>query len=263
LVATIRGNFKVAQLLLERGADPNAPGPGYTPLHWAAGSWEATLTGANGSALGRDEDWRVLAGLRGEIKLDFIKALLAHGANPNARLVKDPPRFGYSQFNFIWKSANPLAPNMGPLDLSGATPFLLSAMSADVSVMRLLVEAGADPALSTKDDTTALMLAAGIGRVQEESFVSEDAALEAVKVALEFGNDIHAVNKRGQTPLHAAAFLRYNKVVQYLVDQGASVRTRNVRGQIPAVVAELTYGGSSEVVNRSATGDLLRKLGGE
>ena len=40
LVATVRGQVPLALFLLEHGADPNVGDAGFTPLHWAAGTWE-------------------------------------------------------------------------------------------------------------------------------------------------------------------------------------------------------------------------------
>ena len=41
LVATVRAQVPLALFLLEKGADPNAGDAGFTPLHWAAGTWES------------------------------------------------------------------------------------------------------------------------------------------------------------------------------------------------------------------------------
>ncbi len=94
-VATLRGHGEVAALLLDRGADPNADGPGYTPLHWAAGTWETELNGANGIRAPADHEWNRMRGVQ-EGKLELVKALLDHGANPNARLKKNPARYGFT-----------------------------------------------------------------------------------------------------------------------------------------------------------------------
>src|SRR5207237_10453254 len=103
----------------------------------------------------------------------------------------------------------------------GATACLLAGMAGDVEVMRALAAGGADPRLKTKDDTTALMLAAGLGRYLAESRVTEDRALEAVKVVLELGAEVNAANESGNTALHGAAHTKANKVIEFLVEHGA------------------------------------------
>ena len=135
VVAVVRGHSELAIYLLERGADPNAGATGYTALHWASGSWETELTGPNGIDAQGDEEWRSLAGVAAR-KVELIRALLAHGADPNARLAKTPPRAGYTQLPVEHRVA-------GVNPYPGATPFLLAAMAADVDVMRVLAEKGA------------------------------------------------------------------------------------------------------------------------
>ena len=86
LVATVRGHADLAILLLERGADPNAS-VGYTALHFAAGSWHTELTGRlRGIETDRDDEWRSMNEVRVG-KLRLVEALLAHGADADARLL--------------------------------------------------------------------------------------------------------------------------------------------------------------------------------
>ena len=95
LVATVRGRTAFAEFLLDHGADPNAKTAGYTALHWAAGTWVTQLTGKFGITP-ESKEWGALGGLRGAAKVAFVKQLLAHGADPNARVAKTPPLFGTS-----------------------------------------------------------------------------------------------------------------------------------------------------------------------
>ncbi len=255
LVATVRGHIAVATFLLEHGADPNANGAGYTALHWAAGTWETELTGPNGIVTQPDDEWGSLAGLQTG-KLELVQSLLAHGANPNAQLAKTPPRVGYSQLPVEHRL-------VGVNVYGGATPFLLAAMAGDVSIMRVLAAGGADPRLATMDKTTALMVAAGLGRYMAESRVREDNALQAVKLALDLGGDVNSTNEAGNTALHGAAYTKSNAIVQFLVDNGAAVNVMNKRGQTPLMIADSIRAGSATVTSRTETGDLLRRLGAE
>jgi ankyrin repeat protein len=255
LVATVRGHADLAIYLLEQGADANSDAAGFTALHWASGSWETELTGPNGIVAQGDAEWSALPGVQAG-KLRLVEALLKHGANPNAAAGKIPPRVGYTQLAVENRvvGVNPHA---------GATPFVLAAMAGEVDVMRAVAAAGADPRGTTSDKTTALMVAAGLGRYQAESRLTEARALETVKAALELGADVNAANDSGNTALHGAAYIKSNTLVQFLVDQGALVNVANKRGQTPAVVADTIRAGSATVSGRTATGDLLRKLGGD
>jgi ankyrin repeat protein len=239
LVATVRGHWDVAELLLKQGANPNA-GSGFTPLHWAAGAWETQLSGEFGS-----QEYEVLAGLRPG-KLDFVKLLVTSGADVNARITRQPPRFGFSVFQ---------------MRLLGATPFFLAAHSGDVDIMRFLVSAGADPSIPTNQNTTPIMAAAGLGRIIAESRTTEARALAAVRSILELGADVKAVNDRGETALHGAAYHGADSIVRLLVDRGAEINPKSKCGWTPLTIAEGVFH-SGGVFVHPKTVDLLRKLGG-
>jgi uncharacterized protein len=253
VIAVVRGHTALAIHLLEHGADANASATGYTALHWASGSWETELTGPNGIDAQADEEWRSLAGVAGG-KVELIRALLAHGADPNAKLGKTPPRAGYTQLPVEHRV-------VGVNPYPGATPYLLAAMAGDVDVMRVLTESGANPRLAANDGTTALMVAAGLGRYLAESRVTAVRALAAAKLALELGADINAVNESGNTALHGAAQTKADTIIKFLAANGADLSLRNKRGQTPLTIADTVRAGSATVNQKTPTGDLLRSLG--
>ena len=248
LVASVRGHTRLAMFLLEQGADPNAGEAGYTPLHWAAGSWHSELTGSlRGIATARDQEWRSLNGVR-DGKLELVEALLAHGADPDVRLVDHPPQFGFASQRFR-------------VSIAGATPFLLAAMDANVPVMDALAAAGADTRLATDEGTTPLMVASGLGRVPAETRVTEADTLEAVQFVLDLGAEVNATNLVGRSALHGAAHIRSDPAVQLLVDHGATVQVADQRGITPLMIAE---GGGHILLpglGGGSTADLLRALG--
>ena len=253
LIATVRGYPDLTALLLNAGADANASGTGYTALHWAAGSWETELTGEFGLDAPTSE-WAVLAGLTGEAKLDLVSTLLAHGADPDVRTTRRVPRFGFS--------AGSSSPQF--YDMLGATPFLLAAQAGDAAVMRALVAAGADPLIPTDANSTPLMQAAGIARVIGETHVPEAGSLEAVKLAVELGVDINALDDAGNTALHGAATQGADTVVQFLVDQGAELDVRNAYGETPwMIVAGFGLRRAGVNIDHPTTADLLRVLGAD
>jgi ankyrin repeat protein len=155
----------------------------------------------------------------------MVSALLAHGADPNARLrTWTPTRRASKDFNF--------APA-----LVGATPLWLAVRFTEPGVMRLLVKHGADPLFVHHADyaneaqvrqthvTTALMAAAGMGGgtawVQPARGEREALTLEAVTLAIELGVDVNAADTDGRTALDAAKVLGYETVVNFLVEKGA------------------------------------------
>jgi ankyrin repeat protein len=259
LVATIRGHSALVKFLLEHGADPNA-GPGFTPLHWAAGVWNTELTGRTGL---RDEgsEWGTLEGLQGQAKLDLVSLLLAHGANPNARAAVNPR---YETGGRMAGGSNAPGGRAQP-SMAGATPFWMASKASELDVMRLLLASGADPSLATNRKTTPLMAAAGVSGGTGNTPVPEDRALAAVTLCWELGNDVNTVNVDGLTALHGAAFRGpqgEDTIIQFLVDKGAKLNVKDRRGWTPLTIVEGLYFAATNTYSPSAA-ELLGKLGAE
>ena len=251
LVASSSGHEALAIYLLEKGADPNAADEyGTTALHNAVQRGFSSLTGVR-----YDPSYRV----RPPNMPKLVKALLAMGANPNARINRSDQR----------------GPNEGSaiqLSMVGATPFLLAAVAADAWLMRVLREGGADPRLATERKTTPLMAAAGAVCAATCAFQGENRgneeeerkALEAVRAAVEAGADLDATNANGLTAMHAAAYTGADSIVQFLADIGAKVDVKDKAGETPWSMAT----GISPALRRRgqygshpSTGNLLLKLG--
>lgn len=238
LVAILNGHYTLANFLLEKGADPNAvDGKGRAALYAAVDM--------------RNLEWSTRPAPPEKdpmTELDLINALLAHGADPNARLTKKIPLRGQPSFDGRWAN------------MIGATPFWRAAQSDDVTVMRLLKEKGADPLLATTDHTTPLMVAAGVGWSDGQSHGSQSDAPEALKLCLEWGGDVNAANDVGYTALHGAAFRGANDVVKLLVEKGARMDVKNQEGRLPVNMAEGMHIGPGGWVEHEDTAALLHKL---
>ncbi len=243
MVAVLRGHSAFARFLMDRGADPNIDKAGYTALHWAAGKWESSMT--HDYPTTTHSEWRYLGGVP-EGKLELVQALVAHGADVNARLKTGPPRYGINLFN--------------PTILTGATPFFIAALSADAEMMKVLVALGADPLATAGGTATALMAASGLGRVPGDSLITDEASVDAVNLCLDLGLDVNAANAQGETALHGSAYYGNPKVAQRLVERGANMEARNKRGDTPLKVS-LGYSQSAMVLTRPEISALLRKLG--
>jgi uncharacterized protein len=251
VLATVRAKVDIALFLLDKGADANLAGSGFTALHWASGSWETELTVTSITPDREGEEWRTVAGLR-ERRLDLVKALLEHGADPNARVRRPPQRVGSSK-------------NPGLPELVGATPFVIAAVGGAADVMRVLAEHGADVHAKTSSNGTPLMAAAGLGRAIGEVLVPETDNFAAAKLLFELGAvDVNAVDTLGNSALHYAAFMRRDSIVQLLVDHGARLDVPNLYGETPLFLAEVVIqfaGGGRTETGPTSTGTLLRKLG--
>jgi ankyrin repeat protein len=202
ILAVENGHFELAVALLEAGADPNDQRSGFTALH--------TITWVRKPNRGDGDDGDPAPIGSGTLSsLEFVRKLVEHGADVNARLKRG-------------------SSGRGVLSRVGASPFLLASVTDDVPLMRLLVELGADPLLPNADNSTPLMAAAGLGtRAPGEEAGTEPEALEAVALALELGGDVNAVDNNGETAMHGAAYKNLPRVVQLLADRGARVEVWN------------------------------------
>ena len=199
-LAAHAGFGDLVELLLENGAEPNAAEAGFGALHAAVMRRDRRMVGA----------------------------LLDHGADPNAVLrTWTSPRRASRDHHF----APPLV---------GATPFWLAARFTAPDIMRLLVAHGADPLFVHHADykepaysqprleaTTALMAATGMGGGRLRAWMPlgraevEAQTLEAVRLAVELGIDVNAIDTDDRTVLDGARAARLEIVVAFLESQGA------------------------------------------
>ena len=219
-VATLNAHYDLGVWLLEQGADPSADEQGWTALH--------QLVWARRPNLGFNNPAPIPTGLVSD--LEFVEALVEHGADINARETKEPRGGDGSGAPGGYRNV---------LNRVGATPFLLAAKAVDVALMRLLVRLGADPLLPNEDGTTPLMVAAGVGiwAVGESPGTNEE-ALQAVKLMLELGDVVTTVDANGDTALHGAVIRGSESLVRFLVDQGADLESVNERDWTPLTIAE-------------------------
>jgi uncharacterized protein len=214
IIAIINGEYEVAQVLLGKGANPNIGDiKGMTPLYAAIDMHTVPTT------FGRpDPPHAVIEG-----SVDAVEMLLAAGANPNARLTGP----------ILKRVYNPGDPRLA----EGATPFMRAARGADMTVMRLLIAAGADPKLDQKNGNTPLMLtaSAGSGRGSDNNpdHVTEAQALAALDYLIGLGLDLNATNDEGDSVMHVTTNLGSPAVIQFLYGKGARLDLKNKAGRTP------------------------------
>lgn len=225
---TCPANEELGILFLQYDADPNqADGASFLPLQ------RAVQTGME----------------------DLAAVLLSHGADPNAPVASDVRQ---------WTGKNRGgARSIRPVPI-GATPFFIAAWTHNPHLMRLLLEAGADPHATAADGTTPLHAAAGVrGRppMGYSSHLEPPRMLEAIRVALDRGADINAANEAGRTAMHGAADIKSTELIQFLFDNGARIDVTDNEGETP-----LSLAGDGDLYDDSkanAATKLLRELAGQ
>ena len=278
LVAIINGNFDLAMMLLEMGADPTLVSEdGAAPLfatinnEWALRTWYPQPTASRQQKTSY---------------LELMEALLVAGADPNVRL---KTHIWYASYN---------AGRMG-VDFADATAFWRAAYATDVAGMRLLAAYGADPNIrtikpaqrrrrfgpnrpatpdstETEEDPSGLPLtpvggpavhplhaASGVGygtsRVGQQHRHVPDGWLPAVRYLVEeLGVDVNVRDHDGYSALHHAAARGDNKVIEFLVKHGADVMFVSRRGQ---TTVDMANGPQQRVQPFFDTIALLESLG--
>jgi ankyrin repeat protein len=241
VLAILNTHYDLTQFLIDRGEDINiAAKNGRTALYSAVEM--------------HDVDWSPRPAHKETDKttsMDIIHTLLDHKANVNAQLTAPAPIEKHAQ-------------DMGDKTMAaGTTSFTRAARSADVELMHLLLDNGADPKLVGKDNQTALMVAAGVS-YNDHIRGTEEEALEAVKLCVSLGLDVTAATDKGETPLHGAAHRGADSITKYLVERGANVNARNKRGFTPLDLAmgKGGYMGGPGPVH-DTTAAIIRQAGGE
>ena len=244
VLAIINSHYHMAALLLDKGGDPNvADARGMAALYAAVDMH--TLPWLFGSPEPKNRD--------SLDSLDIVKMLLDHRADPNAPL-KAPA---------LQRLHTPGDPVLG----EGTTPFMRAAKSGDVTVMRLLLDKGADPLRVQKNRTNALIIASGLGwqdggnNLNTRDKGSQADAIEAIRLCLDRGLDIHAVNDNGTSVLHAAAVRgQADDIIRFLAAKGARADAKNRQGQTALDVALGRRGQDGAVAVVPNTVDILREL---
>ena len=274
LMATLNGQFDLALVLIERGANPDlgTSTDGVTPLfavlqtEWAPKS---------NYPQPRAQD------LQQAEYMDVLRALLEAGADPNPRL---NTHLWYWEYGLT---------KMG-IDLTGATPFWRATFAQDLEAMRLLVAHGADPHIPTRWPEVGMReRRQQDGRQQEDSALpwipegapnawpihaaagggylglgafsvrnQPDQFIPAVKYLIEeLGADVNQRDSWLYTPMHYAASRGDNELIEYLVSLGGDVTAITRLGQSTADMARGGRAGFFTRVPYPETVELLQSLG--
>ena len=200
-VAIFNGNYDVASFLIDGKADVNtADAQRFTPLFWAVDRRNMETA--------PNFPWMVTAD-----PMPLIRKLLDAGANPNA-LVNNTPRARMRE---------------GSPRIVFATPLMRAAFAADLELVTLLLERGADPKIVSRDGETMLSAAAGLAFIHGyHRGKSPEERLQVVRKFVELGNDVNQPDDYGITPLMAAGNYGNVPIIQYLIDAGADLAAHDL-----------------------------------
>jgi ankyrin repeat protein len=233
VLAIANGHYELAGFLLDKDANPNLAGQGWNAM--------VQLVRTRNPSVGQEPALLPTGHLSSR---ELAQKLIDHEVDVNARITQ--------QIRDRYRTH---------LNMVGGTAYLMAAKAADSEMMRFLLTHGADPNIPTVAGRTALMVACGIDMwyVDEDSGTNED-AVEAVRVALNAGASINAINDDGDTALHGAAFRGSNEIVQMLVDRGARLDLANKLGFTPLMIANGDQRISCNLQRRPWTVELLTKM---
>ncbi|MCY4173388.1 MAG: ankyrin repeat domain-containing protein [Cyanobacteria bacterium MAG CAR3_bin_5] len=211
-------NEKVARLLIQAGADVNAPvrwnaGPGDTPLLMVAGMGEHAIMSVNiaealinaGANIGVSAHpiTSLALGSYGTPlhkaasvnHVEMVELLLQHGADINAE------------------------------DRSENSPLHLAIYAGHGDLARLLIEAGADVQARNHAGNTPVQMAAFAGLP------------EVIKLLVDAGSPVNLQDQVGDTPLHDAVLQGQAEAARVLLEAGADVNAANNAGHTPLELA--------------------------
>jgi ankyrin repeat protein len=242
LMAITNDHIEMARYLIDQGANVKAVDwYGRTPL-WAA--VETRNMDVDSSTFENGVD-------RAPV-LELIKVVLDKGADVNARTKETPP---------IRRQMLHVTGDLSWVDFTGQTPFLRAALSADLEVMRLLLGRGADPKITALAGTTALMAAAGVNWVVDQTTDEGPAArLEAVKMCYDLGLGVSDVNSMGITAVMGAANRGSDDIIEFLVAKGAKLDAKDKEGRTPLNWAEGVFLATHPARPKPSSIALIKKL---
>ena len=250
LTATNNRHYILGKYLMDRGADVNKANKGaWTPLYLATDN--RNIEGGDYPVPKPDMD-----------HLRFIKLLLEHGADVNARVKENT--LSRTIFTMQWFFED------------GCTPFIRAGQSSDIELMKLLLDWGADPFIPTAFGDTALTAAGGIGWVEGVTYErSPKENVEAIKMLVYLGLPVNGANRDGRTALMGTAMKGRDEALQFLVAHGAKLDQRDGGSRDTNTASSKLAGhtwealdyadglvrvGVQSAVNRAETATLIRKL---
>ncbi|XP_032998957.1 kinase D-interacting substrate of 220 kDa isoform X6 [Lacerta agilis] len=266
--ACYKGCTEVAELLLEKGANPNITGLQYSvyPIIWAAGRGHSRIVQLllhHGAKVNCSDKYGttplIWAARKGH--LECVKYLLHMGADVDqegansmtALIVAVKGGFTDSVKEILKRN-----PNVNLTDKDGNTALMIAAKEGHTEIVQDLLDAGTYVNIPDRSGDTVLIGAVRGGHVEiVRALLHKYADIDirgqdnktALYWAVEKGNatmvrdilqcnpDTEICTKDGETPLIKATKMRNIEIVELLLDKGAKVSAVDKKGDTPLHIA--------------------------
>jgi hypothetical protein len=175
-----------------------------------------------------------------------VTRLLEQNPTLVSRLFRAPKLFQSGIFHWIYV---------------GDTILHLAAAGYRVDIVRLLVNAGADPNAATNRRRSTPLHYAADGFITGPVW-SANRQVKTLRTLIEGGANIHAQDMNGATPLHRAVRTRCAEAVRFLLSAGSDPTANNKSGSTPfhLAVQNTGRGGSGEPAARVAQREIIQEF---
>ncbi len=219
--AAVYNRVKIAQMLIDAGANVDIQDrDGHAPLHTAVGYDRPEIVKLLLDAGGAVDAQELLVPAAESYQSEIAQLLLDAGANVN-----------------------------GAHRSGGATPLHMASYGYYINIahrqwredtIRVLLDAGANPRITSDGGWTPLHFAARLHVLDETSVLWHDASAVAIRMLADAGADVDAKDDAGDTPLHHALYSnREVDAIRALVELGADVDAQNNDGNTPLHIASI------------------------
>ena len=239
-----RRHFRVAEILLNHGADINCQIDDRTPLSLATVSGDLEVANVllkhKADVDSQNKDGRTPLHLLVEdhytrdVHLSLIRLLLEHGADPNRRNKDNKTLLSLAMRDYAIPDPARLLLKYGAdgdARMENEWTLLhLAAFNGRIRDVRLLLDHGTNVNAKNDQGETPLCLVSS-------KYYPKEHDVDIARLFLEAGADVNALDKVYNTPLHHASFMGRVEIASVLLENGANLNVENDNSEMPLHLA--------------------------